>query len=143
MYDLSAFRNDAGQPFAMQTLADERDSGRTVSGMSKSAQRFILELLTPTNDVAQEDIGCDFVTRLQSSGFSSESDVFVAFASSCGQAISRVQGAELSSDPDSERLAKVTIVSLTIGDGVLSLSLRLTNRAGTFENIDVPLEFLI
>lgn len=143
MYDLGAFRLDDNQRFATQALADTKDSGRLVTGMMKSAQRFVLELLTPKNDVAQSSIGCDFVPRLQQSSFSSEQDIFVAFAASYGLALNRVQVAESTSDPDAERIANVQVVNLALGDGTISINLRLISRAGTTENISVPLEFLV
>ena len=142
MIDLGLYRADGGV-FATQALADSMDSGRTVVGMEKLAQRFLLELLTPTDEIAQETMGCPFIDRLTTGNFSSESDVFVAFSSAAGLVVSRLKEAETADDPDNERIASVRAVSLTLANGAMRLAIRLTNQAGTASNLTVPLDFLV
>lgn len=142
-YDVACFRDNPAGAFADQVLADAQDSGRTLSGMEKLVQRFVLQLLTRSGSVPFADIGCDFVSRLTTGRLASETDVFLAFTSSVGQVVDKLRAEEVPGDPDSERLASVQIISLTIAPGALQLELRLQNRTATALNVTLPLHFLL
>ena len=106
------------------------------TGMQKLMQRYIIELLTPYNDLKFHTTGCDFVK--DSLGAFSEDQVRNAFAFANASISNRIRAA--SSDlPADERLdsAELTDVSF-IGD-TISVSIALHNQAGSEYEIILPI----
>jgi hypothetical protein len=140
--DVYAFRDD-GDVYATQVLADEKDSGRTVAGTNKLAQRFVLQLLTVKGSVPGDDqAGCEFVSRLVQGGVASELDVFTAFNASVGPVVAALQAQETADDPDDERLAGVQVNRLVLSPGHLTLDVTLRTRADTMATLSLPLNFV-
>lgn len=140
-YDLSAFRQTASGPYE-QVIADARDSGRTVAGAEKLAQRFVTELLTRTGEVPGIP-GCAFVDRLRAGNARTETDVFTALASAVSTVVTTLQAAETDGDADEERLTGVRIRRLEVDDNRLTLVLLLRTRAAVTPTVNVPLDFLL
>lgn len=138
--DVAAFQ--VATPEFLQILATTDNNGQTVIGPAKLAQRFTLELMTDKNDVAQSNQGCDFVARLLS-GIISETDVFLALHSSLGDVVNLIQSAALTTDPDDEQLAGISVVRLAIAESDLQLDLQLRTKSNELITINLPLRFIL
>lgn len=145
-YDVSVFRDERVTPqqrFAPQVLADALDSGRTITGPRKVAQRVCLQLMTRLGSVPQSDAGCGFVDSLVLGNVTTEQDVFVAFATAVTTVVNKVQAEQLEDDPDDEKLEGIAVRSLVLTPGTVTLNVDLLLASGESSPLNVPLNFLV
>jgi hypothetical protein len=136
--DVSAFQNweDAlGKEVLLeQSLGDtETPGGEVITGVAKLCQRFLMILLTEQGSLKYlPTAGCRFMTDALRGRWRTSADVQQSFYFSLLDVRRQMRQMELSTDPDDERLAGVTILGIVLSPrdrAVLRLSL--TTQAGT------------
>ena len=105
------------------------------TGMQKLMQRYIIELLTPLNDLKFHTSGCDFVK--DSLGAFSEDQVRNAFAFANALISNRMRAASTGL-PDDERLEEAELTDVSFIGDTISVSIALHNQAGSEYEIILP-----
>lgn len=139
--DVSFLRQSS--PQYEQILADATDSGRTVTGVDKVAQRLLLHLLTRKDSIPQSTAGCEFLDLCLNGNVTTENDVFVIFASSLNTVVQAIQAEQLDTDPEDEQLAGVGIENLQLTEDSASLNIVIRTVAGDKKKLPVPLKFIL
>ncbi len=143
-FDVMAFQGVTTRREAKlsQELFDTEAAGRICTGIQKLVQRFLLELLTRRGSMTfLPDRGCDFLTQA-ARGFRTEMDVSVEFALAIVDISRNLQAEETDEWPDDERFADAELTGILLSSSQLSLSIRLTSRAGTSRTFIAPVAAL-
>ena len=140
-YDLLAAKFDStdGKIVVAAGTTTPTGSSQLCTGLVKLAQRVCLELLTERGSVAyRPSAGTDFMKTMRSGRVRTELDVFSAFSMAVSQLEQNLSKLEEEDDEDDERYSDLTLTSVTIASGLLTLGARLTSRAGVGADIELP-----
>lgn len=141
-FDVSAFRLQPDGTVLQQLQG--ADGGAIVEGVPRLAQRFCINLMTPIGSVPYDARqGTSFVPRLQAGQARTESDVLACFAAAMPTLGPNMAKEESSADPPEERFQSAVITQIAIGSGKVTMTVRVTNQAGTKVSLTLPLEFVI
>jgi hypothetical protein len=137
-YALSFLRD--GDPQEQQ-LFGINDAGETVTGFLKLAQRYVLHLFTIKKSILYRPTqGCTFLVRVYQ-GRSTELDIFAAFSAAQLDVRRNMQAEEASTDPSDEKFKAAQLKQLTVGQGIITMTIVIQNVAGDILNVKVPLQF--
>lgn len=116
---------------------------KSVEGGSKLAQRFILELMTNRGSLLyRANRGSTFFSELASGAIRNELDLFSSFSSALLDVSTALQEEEGEDLEDSERFDEAIVDSFSLDEqGNALLAINITNKAGTTENVTIPLGF--
>lgn len=130
----------AGEVLLEQVMAQPGESGKIATGMQKLAQRFILELFTETGSMLYfPERGTLFLTEARRGLFRTQADVFASFARALVDIQRNLQLEEADTDPPDERYQTARILDVTFIDGVASVRVFITSRAGSARQVILPI----
>jgi hypothetical protein len=136
---LSFLRATGSGPYD-QLLFATNNSGTTVTGTPKLAQRFLLHLLTPKGSIRYRPTqGCNFLPQLYQGKAGTEADVFAAFAGSLPDLQTNLSAEELNTDPPVELFRSARMTQLAVGNGLVTATIVVSSQAGTPETLNIPL----
>lgn len=133
--DLALFAANAS------TLDPASFAPQGVRGPNKVAQRVLYALLTPSGSVpGRPNDGCGFLSLI--GNFSSEFDLFTAFAAAEPGILATVKSAEDSDDLDAERIGAVRLSGIEVaGDGVtFTVSVATADPTQAIQDVDFTLQ---
>jgi len=125
-------------------MFDANSTGKVVAGIYRLAQRFLLMFLeipgTVTYDYRDDGIvrGTQFMQDLRSGHLRTDAQIHSSFALSAIQAKQQLLAETTDDDPDDERLKEARLISATISDGTISLTVRITSESDSVEVV-VPI----
>lgn len=139
-YDVAAFQQATGD--YTQALITLNNNGVAISGTLKLAQRFILELMTEKGSIPYLPTrGTTFITEAKYGELITEVDVYSSFALALLDIATNLNDEELTTDPTDESFDTAQILNVIIGNESVSLNIKIISKAGTSQNIQIPLTF--
>lgn len=143
--DLAAYQNAPTQGTALLTaaLALDGTSGTVLTGIEKLAQRFLLELLTETGSIAYSTRGCNFMTDARMSLWRTSTDVEQSFYTALVAITANLQLEESTTDPDDERFATASALSVILDSDSVAIQVQVTSLAGTSRVVIAPLPLTV
>lgn len=143
-YDVVAFQIPAHvyQP-TDQRLWELDGSGRAVTGILKLAQRVLLELLTVRGSKPfDQNSGTSLLSFIRQGRIRNEIDAHTYFQYAVVELQQNLQTAAADGDPDDERFASLSVLSLTFTPLQLSYRLKLLSAAGDTRELTLPVSTL-
>jgi len=132
-----------GIPYQMTVDLRGSGSGSVISGIQKTIQRFIILLFTEMGSVLfWPNTGCRFMTDVKQGRLRTAADVSQSFASAMIDLRRQFALQVLDTDTLTDQIDNVELLSADIGDGRVTLSLKLTTLAGDSPDIQVTLPTL-
>lgn len=114
------------------------NGGSVCTGIQKLIQEWILLMLTPKGSLPFDtERGCDFLE--EAFGARTEEDVRIAFVFANAEVIQQLRNMEDETQHDDERIASVTLDSINITGGNVSISVTLTSLAGDSRTVQLPI----
>lgn len=130
-YAISALQADG------TVLLETGVTSSRISGLQELIQQVIVELLSEYDEITGR--GTDMVLQITDASFADESDIRSIVSQAVNLAQSHILNLQQAMPiTDQERLASIEFIDATIGDGIYSLSIRVTNVAGQSAAIAVP-----
>lgn len=127
-----------------QAMVTATFSGGTVTGIEKLAQRFTVNLLTQKGSIPYLPLkGTNLVTMLQTGSFSTEQDVFVAFAASLVDLNRQMKSEQSTTDPSDEIYQSARLVTVVISQGSITLYIQVKSAASLTTMFALPLNFIL
>lgn len=138
--DLSIFIEDL--PFFRHSLVPEKESAALISGPQKTAQKFLIRLMTSPGSMRyQLTEGSVFGYNVLHGLMANESDIRSTFAMSVLQIRSSESLEETEDTPDEERFEDASIDDMVLETGVLMTTITVITRAGGEATVKVPIRF--
>lgn len=144
--DLLAYQGakERGEVQLAMALAQSSNSGQICVGVQKLAQRFLIDLLTEKGSIPYlPDRGCLFMTEARQGYWSNPLDVHTAFAESLTDITNTLQLEESDADPADERFDRAELISVTIGGGDASVTIKVFSLAGLSRDVILPLNIVV
>ena len=136
--DLFAFTGakKTGQTRLVEALFT--NGGSVCTGIQKLIQDWILLMLTPKGSLPfDQERGCGFLEEVL--GARTEDAVRTAFVFANAEVIQQLRNNEEESQSDDERIDSVTLDSINISGGNLSISVTLKSMAGDSREVKLPI----
>lgn len=140
-FDILAFRGQTprGEIELQQTLFDSAAAGEVCTGITKLAQRWLLEFLTVQGSIPFSTRGSDFMTWWRQGRLRTEYDVQAYFGFAAQQVQVQLRNEETSDMPADERLQSATLDRLQLQLDEIALNITITSLAGTARSVILPL----
>lgn len=130
-YAISALQTDG------TVLLETGVTSSKISGLQELIQQVIIELLSEYDEITGR--GTDMVLQITDASFADEGDIRSIVSQAVNLAQSHILNLQQAMPiTDQERLASIEFIDATIGEGIYSLSIRVTNVAGQSATIAVP-----
>lgn len=114
------------------------NGGSVCTGIQKLIQDWILLMLTPKGSLPFDpERGCSFLE--EALGARTEEAVRVAFVFANADVIQQLRNMEEGEQNDDERIDSVTLDSINIIGGTISVSVTLTSMAGDSREVQLPI----
>ena len=133
----------AGDVQLSQTLFGADSGGEVITGVQKLAQRWTMEFLTIIGSMKfLKGRGTDFMRKARQNRFRTEVDVFSAFAFAEVGLGKNLRKEESDDRPDDERYASSELLTVTLAEDFLALTVRVTSLAGTSRDVILPIKIV-
>lgn len=129
-----------GEALLTQALVKPGQSGALITGISKLAQRVLIELLTEKGSLYYDPArGTSLITAFRAGLIQTTQDLQSTFALAELDVRLNLGLEETTEDPDDERYASMELLSVSISQDTVSLSIKVNSLAGDSRVVIYPL----
>ena len=140
--DVAAFKNWklGSEVKVTQELASPGKGGEFIAGIEKLIQRYTIELFTELGSLTYLPArGCSFMIDARAGFWRTSGDVQESFSRASLDVADNLSGEESTTDPDDERFLSAELLAVSLLGDSVSLTVRITSRAGTSYESLLPL----
>ncbi len=124
-------------------LAKPDGFGELVTGLQEIVQRFTLVFLTEQGSVAgRPNYGTNFMTKLRQGRLRTDADVRVAYSSALMDVKRQLAVMVADDDPPEQVFENAELISASVADGRVLLSVKLITAAGETPKFTIPVQTL-